>query len=132
MATAIMTSAKQLKDEFALVVEGWVEFQHASPDPVYLYLSRVYGVVRRWPKEDRVKNAQGMLRLADKTAAAMPEPFTIVIWATSNPRVVDDKRRNRWARALQFADQNNVHPGDLETFIRKYGGLAKCARMLGH
>jgi hypothetical protein len=105
-------------------------YQHASPDPVYLYLARVYKVVTSWPKAERVKYAREMLKLANKPVPTTFEPFAMVILCTSSAARVDNKHRNRWARALQYADQNNINSKALEEFIVEHGGLAKCGNSL--
>jgi hypothetical protein len=130
MANAIMKPKKTLAEDRALVKEGWKLYEQADPEPVYLYLARVYGVVRAWPKADRARCARELLKLANKQAPAKSEPFAVVILCTSKSDWVDNKLRNRWSRALQLADQHNVNPKGLRNFIQSQGGLAKCARKL--
>ncbi len=86
--------------------------------------------MRAWPKADRARYAHQLLALAKKKAPAKSEPFAIVIICTSPSAWVDNKLRNRWSRALQFADQEDIAPKKLGYFIHGRGGLRKCAREL--
>lgn len=130
MATENTRPTKNLADDLARVKEGWKLYEQADPEPVYLYLARVYRLVRAWPKADRARCAGELLKLANKRAAAKSEPFAVVILCTSKSDWVDNKLRNRWSRALQLADHHNVNPKGLREFIQGRGGLAKCAREL--
>jgi hypothetical protein len=130
MATGIMKPETNLAETLARVKEGWKLYEQADLEPVYLYLTRVYGVVRAWPKADRAMRARELLKLANKQVAAKSEPFALVILCTSKSDWVDNKLRNRWSRALQLADRHNVNPKGLRDFVQDRGGLAKCARQL--
>jgi hypothetical protein len=70
MAKAIMKPKRILADDLALVKEGWKLYEQADPEPVYFYLARVYGVVRAWPKADRARCAQEMLKLTNKQVSS--------------------------------------------------------------
>jgi len=130
MENAIVKSKINLTNAMAVMQKGWKIYEDADPDPVYRYLARVYKVVRAWPKEQRAKYARELRILAKKKVPAKSEPFAIVIICTSEPEWVDNKLRNRWSRALQFADEHDVYHLGLRGFIQNHGGLAKCAKRL--
>jgi len=130
MANAMMKPKRDLADALAVMQEGWKIYEDADPDPVCLYLARVYKFVRAWPKEQRAKYARELRILAKKKVPAKSEPFAIAILCTSKADWVDNKLRNRWSRALQFADRHDVHHLGLRGFIQNHGGLRKCAREL--
>jgi hypothetical protein len=130
MAVGMMKPERNLTDDLERIQEGWKLYEYADPDPVYLYLARVYKVVTGWPQEHRAKYARQLLILAKKKAPANSEPFAAVILCTSKADLVDNKLRNDWSRALQFADEHNVNSKGLRDFIQNHGGLKKCAREL--
>jgi hypothetical protein len=87
---------------------AWREFQSTRErDAVYAFLSAVFEIVQRWKKERRANagSLQALAATKHPSAIRKPEPFAIVIFCTSDPRIVDAKTRSKWARALQFADQ---------------------------
>jgi hypothetical protein len=53
-----------------------------------------------------------------------PGPFAAVILCTSDP---DDRTRSKWARVLRYAAEFKALDEPLADFIRRKGGINKCA-----
>ena len=57
-----------------------------------------------------------------------PAPFSIVIFCSADPKVVDAKTRSKWSRVLRFARKRKPATERLTEFIKSYGGINACAR----
>jgi hypothetical protein len=114
-----------------LRLEGvWEDYQQQRDrDAVYSYLSAVFELVSWWRHEGRaVEYAAKVLRIKGyQSADREPEPFATVIFATSDPSRVDDKTRSKWSRVLRYAAECKDCDQDLQSFIKRHGGLNKCA-----
>ena len=64
-------------------------------------------IVRRWRKENRAKASshQALRATGQANTDSKPEPFAVVIFCTSDPRIVDAKTRSKWSRALRYAER---------------------------
>ena len=56
-----------------------------------------------------------------------PEPFAAVIYCTSDPEKVDDRTRSKWSRVLRYAAEFKDLDEPLRDFIKRKGGINKCA-----
>ncbi len=109
---------------------AWRMFQSSRKrDAIYDYLRVVFGIVRRWRTEHRVKaNAHQALKLAGRANRTQKvEPFAIVILCTSDPHKVDAKTRSKWSRLLRYADQFKPDGERLADFVKSQGGINQCA-----
>jgi hypothetical protein len=98
---------------------------------VYRYLKRVYSLVCAWKVDKRSEaRARHLLEMQCRPGMMSTEPFSVVIFASADGRV-DPRHRSKWSRALQFAGRKMVPPGRLVRFLRKRGGLNRCAASLG-
>jgi hypothetical protein len=55
------------------------------------------------------------------------EPFAAVIRCTSDPAKVDKRTRSKWSRVLRYALSYKDHAEPLGQFIKRRGGINKCA-----
>jgi hypothetical protein len=53
-----------------------------------------------------------------------------VIRCTSDPRKVDKRTRSKWSRALRYAISGKPIDEPLDRFIKRRGGINKCAAQL--
>ena len=124
------TSNSAVEDELAHARMAWREFQSTRErDAIYQYLTTVFEIVSRWKKERRAKVGSMRALAATKHPGAIriQEPFAIVIFCTSDPRTVDARTRNKWARALRYAEEFKPNAQGLAQFIRSMGGINGCA-----
>ena len=59
------------------------------------------------------------------------DPCTPLIASMSNPEQTDSKTRSKWARALRLAEANKAKNESVTDFIRRRGGINKCAGRWG-
>ena len=125
-----LISVSSIEAELAEVRSAWARYRSTNGrDAIYIYLSAVFRVVTRWRRVNWVvKNSKAVLRLSPNPPQMKPEPFGIVIFCTSDPKIVDAKTRSKWSRVLRYAARTK--PGDqrLVDFIKSNGGLNECAR----
>jgi hypothetical protein len=116
--------------ELAEVNRAWRRYRSIKDrDAVYIYLASVFGIVMRWRQLNcALKKSRMALQLKLNPPQIRPEPFGIVIFCTSDLKVVDAKTRSKWSRVLRYAARAKA-PGQLLTdFIKSNGGLNECAR----
>jgi hypothetical protein len=124
------TSNSAVEDELAHARMACREFQSTRErDAVYQYLTAVFEVVGLWKKQRRAKASSHQALAATKHPGAIriQEPFAIVIFCTSDPRTVDARTRNKWARALRYAEEFKPNAQGLAEFIKGQGGINACA-----
>jgi hypothetical protein len=100
---------------------------------IYEYLAAVFELVECWGREGKaVKRAQRALHLRGYSAVREPEPFAAVIRCTSDPDKVDHRTQSKWSRALRYAAQFKDLDEKLRDFIKRKGGINKCADRYTH
>ncbi len=57
----------------------------------------------------------------------VPEPFAAIILCTAEPEKVDYRMRSKWSRALRYAAKYKRLEESLSAFIKRKGGINKCA-----
>ncbi len=124
--------SSDVKSELAKARAAWARYQSTRQrDAVYEYLSVVFDIVQRWKKLGRVKEcsleAISITKCRDKMRSR--EPFGVVIFCTSDTRVMDAKTRSKWSRALRYACQFKPDGQGLAQFIRSKGGINECAKL---
>ena len=127
--TAIPFSAEAMRASL-LRMEGEWEMVQASHDrdAVYGYLSVVFETVMAWTLEGRAVNrASRALHLRGHNSVREPEPFATVIYCTADRDKVDDRTRSKWSRVLRYAAQYKDLDEPLRDFIKRKGGINKCA-----
>ena len=124
-------SKQQLENDFARIKRAWQEYRRSNDKHrAYRFLVIAFKIVNRWREARRSQAlARRMLRLIDSPPHLALEPHSIVILAGAGSDV-DHRCRSTWSRALRFAARHNVEPRKLVSFIKKRGGLNKCAALL--
>ena len=132
--TTIPFSRAALKANLLRLQNEWEAVQ-ASRDrgAIYQYLSAVFETVTSWAKEGRAINrAHRALHLRGHKSVREPEPFAAIIYCTADRGKVDDRTRSKWSRALRFAAAFKSLDEPLRDFIKRKGGINKCAARHRH
>jgi hypothetical protein len=74
------------------------------------------------------KNFKAALRHRPNPPQMKPEPFSVMIFCTADPDVVDPKTRSKFSRVLRYAARAKPTGQRLTDFIKSNGGLNECAR----
>ena len=117
-------------DDLAVARSAWIGYRSTRKrDAVYPYLSAVFGIVGRWKKQHRAKarSQQALAAAKGRDAIRAREPFSVVIFCTSDPCKVDAKTRSKWSRALRYAEQFKPDSQGLAQFMKNKGGINECA-----
>jgi hypothetical protein len=128
---AIPFSSEAMKANLLRLQNEWETVQ-ASRDrsAIYGYLSAVFELVEWWSLEGRaVKRARLALHLRGHHPIRKPEPFAAVIFCTSDLDKVDYLTQSKWSRALRYAAKFKDLDESLGDFIRRRGGINKCAAL---
>ena len=122
-------SAEALKANLLRLENEWEAAQASRDrDAIYRYLSPVFEMVAWWDLEGKaVKRAHRALHLRGHKSVREPEPFAAVILCTSDPNKVDDRTRSKWSRVLRYAAEFKDLDEPLPDFIKRKGGINKCA-----
>ena len=113
--------------------------QHDRDDPlgdggiggvnaIYGYLTAVFDLVMWWAAEDRaISRARWTLRLQGVDLPTTDEPFAAIILCTADRKKVDKRTRSKWSRVLRYAAEYKTSAEPLAAFVRRKGGINKCA-----
>ena len=126
---AIPFSTEALQATLLRLQNEWETVQASHDrDAIYGYLSAVFELVTWWAKEGKaVKGACRALTLRGYSSLREPEPFAAVILCTSDQEKVDGRTRSKWSRALRYAAEFKDLDEPLRDFIKRRGGINKCA-----
>src|SRR5437867_1040237 len=121
-------TTQALRQDLTRVRTAWDGCQ-ASRDrnAIYGYLSAVFDLVIWWTAEDRaIDRARWALRLC-RLDLPNDEPFAAVILCTADRKKVDKRTRSKWSRVLRYSAEYKSHSESLAAFVRRKGGINKCA-----
>ncbi len=97
-------------------------------DAIYGYLAAVFELVEWWDQEGKaVERAHRALHQRGHNSVREPEPFAAVILCTADHDKVTDRTRSKWSRALRYAAEFKDLDEPLRDFIKRRGGINKCA-----
>jgi hypothetical protein len=130
MDPATITPVSSIEGELAELRRAWARYRSTNGrDAVYLYLEAVFALVTRWRHLNcAFKNSRAALRFRGGAPQIKPEPFSIVIYCTSDSEVADAKTRSKWSRVLRYARKAKPVEQSLTEFIKSNGGINECAR----
>ena len=125
------TTTDRVRRQLLRLRKTWSACQrNRNRDAIYKYLGGVYELVARWRSQGHVESRARCVRtLMQKTTSLEPDPFALVIEATSDLKKVDRKMRSKWSRVLQFAEKYKPEAVPLKTFIKQHGGINACAAL---
>ena len=119
-----------VEDELGEARTAWRAYQSSRRrDAVYPYLTAVAKIVRRWKKQycAKAKSHQALRATGHRTTIRSLEPFAIVIFCTSDLRIVDAKSRSKWSRALRYAERFKPDSESITSFIKRRNGINEVA-----
>ena len=118
-----------LKQDLLRLRTAWEESQASrNRDAIYIYLTAVFDLVAWWAVEHRaLERAHWALRLQRMCPFDDEEPFAAVIRCTADSAKVDKRTRSKWSRVLRYALEYKSDSEPLEQFIKRKGGINKCA-----
>jgi hypothetical protein len=123
--------AMQRYDDLDLgdVREAWEDLQsNRARDAVYDYLKSVFMLISNWNECGQTKDRVGRIMKVHGLSTAMTsEPFSVIIYCTSDPDVVDVKTRSKWSRVLRYVHRFNRRKKGFKNFIKNKGGINACA-----
>jgi hypothetical protein len=122
-------TTKALRQDLLRVRNAWEECQASRKrDAIYTYLTAVFDLVAWWMAEDRApERAHRALRLRRICPFDVEEPFAAIIRCTADPAKVDKRTRSKWSRVLRYALRCNFNSEPLDRFIKRKGGINRCA-----
>ena len=118
-----------LKQDLLRLRNAWHECQASRDrDAVYGYLSAVFELVAWWMVDGRaLDRGRRALRLQHADETKCNEPFAALILCTADPAKVEKRTRSKWSRVLRYALEHKSHAEPLDAFIKRKGGINKCA-----
>jgi hypothetical protein len=123
-------STDALKANLSRLEDDWATYQTTRDrDGIYGYLAAVFELVRWWKHEHKaVEYANRALSIQRRqTMPKITEPFAAVIYCTADPEKVDYRTRSKWSRVLRYAAEFKDLDEPLRDFIKRKGGINKCA-----
>ena len=120
-----------LVNDLSRMRNAWSIYQiRRDRDAVYIYLRRVFSVVRKWFRVGG-RWAKTALFFQGKNHPEITDPFAIAIYCSADPKVVDRRTRSKWSRALRFVAQTKPKGKTLAEFMQSRGGINACADAYG-
>jgi len=129
-APAIDLSIDALKANLQRLQTEWELCQSTRDrDAIYGYLTAVFELVTVWAHEGTaVDYARWALWLrGHRSAVVSPEPFAAVIFCTADRKKADYRTRSKWSRVLRYAAKFKDLDEPLAAYIKRKGGINKCA-----
>ena len=123
-------STDALKASLQRLEREWETYQsNRDRDGIYDYLTAVFELVTVWAHEGTaVDYARWVLWLrGHRSAVVSPEPFAAAIFCTADRKKVDYRTRSKWSRVLRYAAVYKVLDEPLAAYIKRKGGINKCA-----
>jgi hypothetical protein len=97
-----------------------------SPDDIYLVLSEIYGVGRKWLKSGQASEIRdGVIQRMGLRFDRRVKKRLFRFWIEVGYDV-NVKLRSRYANALRYAHAHDCPRGSLREFLKSRGGIEKC------
>jgi hypothetical protein len=123
-------STEALKANLSRLQGEWQDYQSTRErDGIYGYLTAVFELVAWWSHEGKAgEYARRALCLKQRRLIVeVQEPFAAVIFCTADPDQADFRTRSKWSRVLRYAVEFKGLDQPLREFIKRKGGINKCA-----
>ena len=123
-----------LRQDLFRVESAWEDCQSSrNRDAIYSYLNAVFSLVAWWKADKRShERARKALRLQHLGSFDHEDPFAAIIRCTSDAGKVDKRTRSKWSRVLRYALAYKSDSEPLEQFVKRKGGINKCAARFAH
>ena len=123
-------STEALKENLWRLQGAWEDCQGTRHrDGIYGYLTAIFELVSWWAHEGKAfAYARRALSLKQhRLIVEVQDPFAAVIFCTADPNKVDFRTRSKWSRVLRYAAEFKSLEEPLSIFIKRKGGINKCA-----
>jgi hypothetical protein len=123
-------SIEALKANLGRLRGEWEDYQSTrNRDGIYGYLTAVFELVMWWAHEGRAAEytRRALCLKERRLMVEVQEPFSAVIFCTADPGKVDFRTRSKWSRVLRYAAEFKRLDEPLREFIKRKGGINKCA-----
>ena len=122
-------TTQALREDLRRVRNAWEDCQaKRDRDAIYSYLIAVFDLVMWWKAEHHaVGRTHRALWLQGADSPTTNEPFAAIIRCTANLAKVEKRTRSKWSRVLRYSAEYKSHGEPLDQFIRRRGGINKCA-----
>jgi hypothetical protein len=123
-------SPEALKANLLRLESEWGDYQSSRyRDGIYAYLTAVFELTMWWKHErkDGEYARRALWLKGHWSGTTTPEPFASVILCTADRTIVDDKARSKWSRVLRYAAEYKDFDEPLQCFIKRKGGINRCA-----
>jgi hypothetical protein len=130
----IAFSTEALEANLSRLEDEWETYQATRDrDGIYRYLASVFELVRWWAHERKsVEYAKRALSIQRRQSVPdIADPFAAVTFCTADPEKVDYRMRSKWSRVLRYAAMYKDLDEPLRDFIKRKGGINKCATRFG-
>src|SRR6185437_12310264 len=119
-----------LKVNLERLEDAWEDYQSSRDrNGIYRYLSAVFELISWWRNYNiaEMYARRAMCLKAGQPVDHVPEPFSAIILCTADPDKVDYRMRSKWSRALRYAAEFKHRTVSLSEFMKRRGGINKCA-----
>ena len=127
----IAFSPDALKANLSRLESEWETYQTTRDrDGIYGYLAAVFELVTWWRQDRKAAEYARqavVLHSRRQPVSNIAEPFAAVIFCTADPEKVDYRLRSKWSRVLRYAAEFKGLSEPLADFIKRKGGINKCA-----
>jgi len=130
LAFKVPFSTDALQANLERLEREWENYQTSRDrDGIYRYLSPLFELVEWWARDRKdMEYARRALRLQRRPPVPkIAEPLAAIIFCTADWEKVDFRTRSKWSRALRYAAEYKDLDEPLRDFIKRKGGLNKCA-----
>jgi hypothetical protein len=132
-ATTVPYTKEALREDLFRLRVAWQDSQESRDrNAIYGYLTALFELVSWWRADGRaVARAVWALRLSVPNPPDIRGPFSALIFCTADQAKVDRRTRSKWTRALRFALEEKDFSEPLDKFVRRHGGINRCAERAG-
>jgi hypothetical protein len=120
-----------LEKDLQRVGEAWETLEATRRrTAIYPFLTAVFELVAWWAAEGMASGrAQRAIRKTMMASLPGIDPFAAIILVAAYPKRLDRRAVSRWSRVLRYALAYKPRSERLERFVRRKGGLNKCAAL---
>lgn len=128
--SVIPYSDAALKHDLKRIRDVWDDVQgKRDRRAIHVYLEAIWKLAALWDAVSKpLRNCERALQLSDLNLPLSESSFSVIIACTSDPEKVDRRTRHKWARLLQYANDEKPISEELGSFIQRKGGINRCAQ----
>ena len=96
-------------------------------DDVYVLLAAIYQTGRKWLKRGVSRALRDAILKHEKVRVDRRTTRKVFRFLIELTCMIDTKLKSRYANALRYAQAHDCPPTDLTGFLKRRGGIEKCA-----